>query len=193
MKSLEFFFDLASPYSYLAATQLPALVARTGCEVAWKPFVLGAVFKATGNDMPAKVDAKARFMLADLPRWAKQYGVPFQMSRYWPLSAIKPERMILVAAREGKDIALSLALFRAMWVENRDIKADHELEALAAEVGLDPKATLAACDEPEIKDQLRAHTDDAIRRGAFGAPTFFVGQELFWGNDRLQHVESALA
>jgi 2-hydroxychromene-2-carboxylate isomerase len=191
-KHLEFFFDLSSPYSYLGATQVPALAARTGATVAWKPFVLTAVFKATKNNGPIVSAEKARWSLTDLSRWAAQYGVPFKMSRYWPINAIKAMRLICAADDEGKASAATLAAFHAVWADERDVTTDDELRAIArtAELTVDP---LAAIEQQPIKDRLRAYGDDAIRRGAFGAPAFFVGDELFWGNDRLHHVEAALA
>lgn len=192
MKTVDFFFDLSSPYSYLAATQLPALAARTGAEIAWKPLVLHAVFQATGNDMPARVAAKARYMLADLERWARHYGVPFRFASRFPANTIKAMRLILVGADSGRAAETSLEAFRAMWVEDRDLGDAAELGAIARKVGLDPDQTLAAIETPAIKDRLRASTDEAIRRGAFGAPAIFVGEELFWGNDRLHLVEEAL-
>jgi 2-hydroxychromene-2-carboxylate isomerase len=192
-KRVDFFFDLSSPYSYMAATQLDGLAARTGAQVDWRPMVLGAVFKETGNRMPATVAAKASYMVQDLGRWARQYGVGFRMTSRFPVNAIRAMRLVLVAARAGQASAAALAAFRALWVDDRDITADAELRAIAATVGLAPDAALAAIEEPAIKDQLRANTDEAIRRGAFGAPALFVGEELFWGNDRLHHVEAALA
>lgn len=192
MKTVDFFFDLSSPYSYLAATQVPALAARTGAEVAWKPFVLHAVFKATGNDMPARVEAKARYMLPDLERWARHYGVPFRFSSRFPASTIKAMRLVLVGGAAGRAAEAALEAFRSMWVDDRDLNDPAELGALARKAGLDPEQALADIEGPEIKDRLRAHTDEAIRRGAFGAPSFFVGEELFWGNDRLVLLEEAL-
>ncbi len=192
MKTVDFFFDLSSPYSYMAATQIDAIAKKTGATVAWKPFVLGAVFKATGNTMPATVAAKAKYMLDDLPRWAHQYGVPFKMTSHFPLNTIKPERLCIFAESQGKSGALALAAFRALWVDDRNITLEPELRALAQSVGLDPDKAIAAIESPEIKDRLRAYTDDAIARGAFGAPAIFVGDQLFWGNDRLHFVEAAL-
>lgn len=190
--TLEFFFDLSSPYSYLAATQLPALAARTGAAIAWKPFVLAAVFKATKNTPPVFSAEKARWMLVDLQRWAAQYGVPFRMSTHWPVNAIKAMRLIVAAEADGKADEVALTAFDAIWVDDRDVTADAELRAIADAAGL-PGDALARIEEPDVKARLRAHGDDAVRRGAFGAPAFFVGDELFWGNDRLHHVEAALA
>ncbi|MBK8942693.1 MAG: 2-hydroxychromene-2-carboxylate isomerase [Polyangiaceae bacterium] len=189
---LEFFFDFASTYSYLASTQLDAMAERAGAEILWRPMVLGAVFQGAGNDMPAKVAAKAPYLLRDIERWAKHYGVPFKMSSHWPCPTIAAERLTLVADESGKGPAFAKAVFRAMWAEDRNINDEAELSKLLAEVGLDPAAALARSKSPEIKERLRTNTDLALSRGAFGAPAMFVGEELFWGNDRLHFVEDAL-
>ena len=192
MKTLEFFFDLSSPYSYLAATQVGAVCERTGARLLWKPMLLGAVFKAVSNTMPATVVPKAQYMLKDLVRWAAHYGVPFRMSSRFPVNALKAMRLIVAAEPSEKNAALALALFRAVWVDDRDVTAEDELRAIAGEVGLDGSALLAAVETQEVKDKLRAYTDQAIARGVFGAPALLVGNELFWGNDRLHFVEDAL-
>ena len=191
-RSLEFFYDFASPYSYLAATQLEGLAQRTGAEIIWKPMVLGAVFQSAGNDMPAKVPAKAPYLLRDLERWARHYRVAFKMSSHWPAPSIAAQRLCLVADESGKGAELGKRIFDAMWVEDRDINSEAELGKLAAEVGLEPETALARSKSPEIKQRLRANTDEALARGAFGAPALFVGDDLFWGNDRLHFVEDAL-
>jgi 2-hydroxychromene-2-carboxylate isomerase len=148
--------------------------------------VLGALFKTVGNDMPARVPNKARWMFNDLQRWAEQYGVPFRMSSHFPVNCIKAMRLILVDPQKAE--AVTDAAFKAMWVDDRNLADDAEVRALANTFGLDP----AAIDQPAIKDRLRANTDEAVARGAFGAPTMVVGDELFWGNDRLHFVEAAL-
>jgi len=194
-KTVELFFDIGSPYSYLAATQIEAVAAGTGARVRWRPFLLGAVFKATGNEMPARVAAKARWMLDDLARWAARYGVPFKMASRFPLNTLRTERALTAAARLNGEEAIgpfALTLFRGYWVEDKDVSSDEEIRAAAKAVGLDPDAVVAAIDSPEIKDALRATTDEAVRRGAFGAPTIFVGDAMFWGNDRLDLVEDEL-
>ena len=190
MKRVEFFFDLASPYSYLAATQLPELARRTGATIAWRPFVLGAVMKATGNDMPARVANKARWMGQDLQRWAAHYGIPWQMTSHFPLSTVKAMRLVLLDEIKAETVAL--AAFRALWAEDRNITEEPELRRIAAAGGLDVTTALAAIEDARIKDRLRANTDEAIARGAFGAPTMLVDEQLFWGNDRLHFVEAAL-
>ena len=190
MKKLEFFFDLSSPYSYLAATQVQPLADKTGAALIWRPMVLGAVFKATGNEMPARVPGKARWMGNDLQRWAEHYGVPFRFSSHFPANTIKAMRLVLVD--DAKAGAVAMAGFRAMWADDRDLTDDGVLRSIAEMGGLDPAAAMQAIETPAIKDKLRANTDEAVARGAFGAPTMLVGDELFWGNDRLHFVEAAL-
>jgi 2-hydroxychromene-2-carboxylate isomerase len=187
---IDFFFDLSSPYSYLASTQIEKIAAAGGATVRWRPMVLAAVFAATDNRMPAHSQPKARWMIGDLQRWAAQYGVPFTMTSRFPVNAMKAHRMILAAGDRGAELAR--ALFDALWNEDRDLNDDGQLEAIARGAGLDGAALIARTQEQAVKDALRANTDEAIRRGAFGAPAIFVGDQLFWGNDRLHFVEAAL-
>lgn len=191
MRTIEFFFDLSSPYSYLAATQLPAIAERAGATIAWKPFVLFAVFKAAENDMPARVPAKAQYMLKDLHRWARHYGVEFRFNSRFPVNALKAMRVVLAGEDQGRGAETALAAFRAIWVDDSDVTTPEGLAAVAEKAGLDVGRAMAAIETPAIKDRLRAYTDDAIKRGAFGAPAMFVGDDLFWGNDRLHFVEEA--
>ena len=191
MPQLDFFFDLSSPYSYLAATQLPALAERTGATIRWRPMMLFAVFGATGNKMPAETPAKAQWMLGDLHRWSAHYGVPFRFATRFPINAMSAMRLVLVGERHGRAEVVAREAFRRIWVEDRDVTQPDELADIATAAGLPPDAA-SAITEPAIKDALKANTDEAIRRGVFGAPAMFVGDALFWGNDRLPFVEEAL-
>ena len=193
-RELELFFDIGSAYSYLASTQLAGLAERTGASVRWRPFLLGAVFKATGNDMPARIPAKARWMLHDLALWSHHYGVPFRMPSRFPLNTLRTQRALAAAELRGAEqvAPLAHALFRAYWVDDQDVSADAVIAACADGAGLDGAAIVAAIDAPGTKDQLRATTDEAVRRGAFGAPAMFVGDALFWGNDRIPLLEAHL-
>lgn len=196
LKRVDFYFDLSSPYSYLAATQLEPLAARNHAQVLWKPLALGAIFKATGNVMPAACPPKATYMLQDLSRWAAHYGVPFRFASRFPINALRAMRLIVAAGlasgAETGHPGLSLALFQAAWAEDRDLTNDAELRAICEAQGLAAEPLIAACDTPAVKDRLRAFGDEALARGVFGAPAIFVGDELFWGNDRLDFVEAAL-
>jgi 2-hydroxychromene-2-carboxylate isomerase len=196
MAVIELFFDVGSSYSYLAATQMEQVTARTGVPVRWRPFLLGAVFKATGNDLPVRVPPKARWMIHDMTLWAHHYGIPFRVPSRFPLVTLRTQRALAGVERSAQAAALpafALALFRAYWAEDQDVSTDAVIGAAATSVGLDAATVTAAIDAPETKELLRATTDEAIRRGAFGAPAMFVGEALFWGNDRIPLLEQYLA
>ena len=194
VRELEFFFDVGSPYSYLAATRMGGVAERTGAAVRWRPFLLGAVFKETGNEPPARLPAKAKWMLADLHRWAARWGVDFKFPSQFPRNTLKPQRaLVVVAQREPDQLPdFALALFRGYWVEDRDVSDPEVISAIASAAGLDGEAIVAATAEQSTKDTLKSWTAEAVARGAFGAPTFFVGDEMHWGNDRLELVEASL-
>lgn len=192
---IEFFFDIASPYSYLASTQIAGLSERTGVAVRWKPFLLGGVFKASGNAPPAGVAARARYMARDLVRWAERYEVPYRFPDRFPGNSLTAQRMLLAAGAAGGDESiarLAATFYRFHWAENGDIGDREALVALGDAAGFDGADLLAATQEPAIKAQLIALTEDAVSRGAFGAPTFFHGGELFFGNDRMSLLEDAV-
>jgi 2-hydroxychromene-2-carboxylate isomerase len=191
-REIEFFFDIGSSYSYLAATQMAGVAQRTGTSVRWRPFLLGAVFKVTGNDLPMRIPAKARWMLGDMHAWAAHYKIPFKMPARFPLVTLRTQRFLTVLDEQHVG-PVALALFRAYWAEDEDITSDPVLAAAARTVGLDAERLISAIDVPETKERLRATTDEAVRRGAFGAPSMFVGDAMFWGNDRLPLLEEHLA
>jgi 2-hydroxychromene-2-carboxylate isomerase len=183
--NIEFFFDISSPDSYLAATQIEAVAARAGGTARWRPFLLGGVFKSVGNKPPASLPARGRYMLTDLYRWAAEYEVPFEFPSTFPMNSLLAMRA-LTATPESERPEAALALFQAYWGKDRDLTRP---EVLATLIGEDPVMQAVT---PEVKDALRVTTEEAITRGAFGAPTIFVGDEMFFGNDRLQFVEAAL-
>jgi 2-hydroxychromene-2-carboxylate isomerase len=190
MRELEFFYDFVSPYSYLASGRVEAVAARAGATVRFKPFLVGAVHKATANHAPLETPAKLRHMWVDLQRWAKRLGVPLTLPPAFPVSSILALRVALAAEAEGKLVPFTHAVFRAFWGEGKDLTSPDLLVSLASGVGLDGAATVARA--PDFKAALVANTQSAIDRGSFGAPTFFVGDEMFIGNDRLDFVEEAL-
>jgi 2-hydroxychromene-2-carboxylate isomerase len=193
---IELFFDVGSAYSYLATTQVDAIERRTGVKVRMRPFLLGGVFKATGNSGPAQVAAKAKWMLGDLAAWAEAYEVPFRFPSRFPLMTLPTQRAITACERViGEDAArkLALGLFAAYWTEDRDVTDRQVMADVAASVGLDGASIASATDAQETKDLLRERTESAVARGAFGAPTFFVGDAMFFGNDRIALVERMFA
>ncbi len=193
-KSIEFFFDFGSPTSYLAYTQLPRIAAETGAELVWRPMLLGGVFKATGNASPVMVPAKGRWMFGDIARWAKRYGVPLAMNPHFPINTLTVMRGAAgLQLRESEDFARYVALiYRAMWVAPRNLGDATELAAVLSEAGFDAAAFAAMVADAEVKASLVANTEEAVARGVFGAPTMFVGDQMFFGQDRLEFVREAL-
>jgi 2-hydroxychromene-2-carboxylate isomerase len=190
MATLEFFYDFVSPYSYLSSTRVEALAARTGATLRWRPFLLGGVFKATENRAPLEVPAKGRHMWIDLERWGRRLGVPLRRPDPFPFSSILALRTAFAAEAAGKLVPYTHAVYRAAWADGRDVANPEVLAAIASEAGLDGAALVAAA--PDYKVALLKQTQDAVDRGAFGAPACFVGDQLFIGNDRLDFAEEAL-
>ncbi len=192
MPKVEFFFDFGSPTTYLAFTQLPKIAARTGAELVYRPMLLGAVFKATGNSTPAAIPAKARFMSADIARFAARYKVPFAANPNFPINTMALMRGAVAAQRLGCFAPYCDAVFRAIWVEQKPMQEPKIVAEVVTQAGLDAKRLFTLTEDQSVKDELRANTEEAVGRGAFGAPTFFVDGVLFFGQDRLDFVEEAL-
>ena len=188
---IEFFYDLGTPYSFMASTQLKHMRARTGLDVQPRAFLLGGVFKASGNESPAAVLAKGRQVIADLDRWRRFYDVEFKFSPHFPFNTLYLQRMLAAQEREDPEAAERLmhSLFRSFWVDEADPTDPDALALGFKRAEVDCAALLAAAQAPEIKALLREVTDEAVGRGAFGAPTFFVGNRMWWGNDRIPLME----
>jgi 2-hydroxychromene-2-carboxylate isomerase len=189
MASIEFFFDYGSPASYLAYTQMPSLAQRTGATVVYRPMLLGGVFKATGNQSPINIPAKGVWMMQDLPRFAKRYGVRYVRNPHFPINTLSLMRGAIAAEMDGRLIPFSDAIFRAIWVDQKRMEDPVVIGGVLRDAGFDPAAMMAAIGTAEVKDKLKAVTEEAVARGVFGAPTFFVGKHMFWGQDRLDFVE----
>jgi 2-hydroxychromene-2-carboxylate isomerase len=192
--AVEFYFDVGSPAAYLAWTQLPGIAEAAGREIEYRPFLLGGVFQATGNRSPMEVPAKAQYMLDDLPRFARRYGVPFRHNPHFPINTLTLMRGALgLQMREPQRMRPYVdAVFRAIWVDARDMNDPATVGQVLQQAGFGPDKLLALASDPAVKDELKARTQEAVARGVFGAPTFFVGQEMFWGQDRLDFVKEAL-
>ncbi|MBV9891110.1 MAG: 2-hydroxychromene-2-carboxylate isomerase [Rhizobacter sp.] len=193
-RTVEFFFDVGSPASYLAWTQLPRLAAETNAGVVWRPMLLGGVFKATGNASPVTIPAKGRWMMGDLQRWARRYGVTFSLNPHFPINTLTLMRG--ATAMQMRDPERFLAyvdvVYRAMFELPRDLGDVDVLVATLRQAGFDPGAFATLVADPEVKARLIATTEEAVARGVFGAPTFFVGEQMFFGQDRLEFVREAL-
>lgn len=192
MKSFEWWFDFSCPYAYLSSTQVEALAARTGATLVAKPMLLGGIFRALDvpqNLFAAEGPEKTRHKANDLARYARLFGAEYTAPEGHPFRTVEALRAVLVT---GCPLPLIHRIYRAYWAEGRDIGDREVLSQLLTETGHDASDVFAKIDEQAVKDDLRQRTEQALERGVFGAPAFFVGDELFWGQDRMDDVERAL-
>lgn len=192
-KSFEFFFDYTSPTAYLGDYAGRAVAERTGAEMIYRPMFLGGVMQATGNQPPGMVAAKGKYMGRDIARCANRYGLPFAFNPHFPLKTLPILRATL--GLEGEDRTKFMdACWSAIWGDGGQVNLGErsEIKALCEGIGLDAERVLSMGTDDALKAKLAANTEEAVTRGAFGAPTFFVGEEMFFGHDRLDYVEEML-
>jgi 2-hydroxychromene-2-carboxylate isomerase len=194
-KHFEFWFDLGSPAAYLAWKRLPQFLVRTGASVAHKPMLLGGVFKATGNASPVTIPAKGKWILEDLARAARKDGVPLAYGPGFPVNTLPLMRAAIgLQMRKPERFAPYVdAMYDAMFGKPRDMRDEKAIAGVLSEAGFAPAEIMALAADPEVKQALIGNTEEAVARGVFGAPTFFVGGEMFWGQDRMDAVAEALA
>jgi 2-hydroxychromene-2-carboxylate isomerase len=194
-KHFEFWFDLGSPAAYLAWKRLPKFLAQTGAGVAHKPMLLGGVFKATGNASPVTIPAKGKWLFADLERTARKDGVPLGYPPGFPVNTLALMRAAigLQMRRPERFAPFVDAMYDAIFGAPRDLRDEKVVAEALAAAGFAPAEILALAGDPEVKQALIRNTEEAVARGVFGAPTFFVGNEMFWGQDRMDAVAEALA
>ena len=194
-KTVEFLFDVGSPYTYLAYHQLPKIAEAQGAGIVWTPVLLGGIFQATGNKSPAEVPAKGRYSNVDLQRWANAYGVNIEMNPNFPIITLPLMRgAVAMQMRGDEEFHRYLrAIFSAMFEKPRNLNVPAEIGAVLADAGFDPGDFTALISDQSVKDRLKDNTTSAVARGVFGAPTFFVGDDMFWGQDRLDFVAEAIS
>ena len=191
-KSVDFYFDYGSPTSYLAFTQMPGVAKRTGATVNYLPILLGAVFQATSNRSPVEVAAKGKWMQGDLLHFAERYQVPYKWNPHFPLNTLALMRGATYAAREGFLLPYSDAIYKAVWADGLNMGDPAVVGKVLQGAGIDAQKVAAATQEQAVKDALKDATQQAVARGLFGAPTFFVGERMHFGQDRLPYVEELL-
>lgn len=192
MQTARFLFDVGSPTAYLAWKRLPGMAARTGAAIEPVPILLGAIFKATGNMAPGTVAAKGRWMADDMALWARRDGTPFAMNPRFPINTTALMRGCVAAGHRGEFQPYADAVFAGRWRDAKDMGDRAVLATVLAAAGLDAAFYADAVESQHVKDALRANTQTAIAAGVFGAPSFLVGNRLFFGQDRTDFVELAL-
>ena len=195
---IDFYFDISSPWTYLGFHNIQPLAAETGATIHWKPILVGGVFNsvnpsvyaARGNPVPAK----AAYQLKDMQDWARHCGLAIKFPpTVFPVNSVKAMRGCLWLEPQGKLVSFATAVFEAYWGGDEDISRDEVLARICAQCGIDAAGFLAGIAQQEIKDHLKANTEELIRRGGFGSPTIFVnGDDMYFGNDRLPLVRAAL-
>ena len=193
-KTLDLYFDFGSPTAYLAYKRLLQLSSQYGLTINYIPILLGGIFKASGNTSPVSVAAKGKYMLeADLPRFAKRYGVALNFNPHFPINTLPLMRGAIAAQQLNCFDAYAEAIYNGFWVAQKNLGELDTISATLSSAGIDAEALLAKATQGDVKQQLIANTDAAVARGAFGAPTMFMDGEMYFGQDRLDFVEQALA
>ena len=188
---IEFYFDFASPYGYIGAVQIGGLAGKYERAVTWRPILLGAVFKVTGSAPLPSLPLKGDYALRDMPRSARFLGIPLNFPTTFPIATQAPARAIYWIEQHAPDKveAAVIALYRAYFVNNRDISGPETTADVLAGAGFNRDQILAAVADAAIKDRLRLETQTAIDRGVFGSPFVLVDGEPFWGHDRFDQIE----
>lgn len=191
-KTIEFFFDFVSPTAYIAHHVLPKIADKAGAKLEFRPMFLGGVMKATGNSPPAMVPAKGAWMNDDLARWCKKYGVAYKFNPHFPVNTLGVMRG--ACALQGQDVFPPYvdAMFDAVWRDEKNVADPQVVAEIVSGLGLNAEDFAALCQKPEWKQKLKANTDEAVERGVFGAPAIFVGDDLYFGQDRLFMVAEAV-
>jgi len=197
MPKAEFFYDYSSPWTYLAFARIEDVCRRSSADLEWRPILVGGIFNTVNPSVyesrERPVPAKERYMAKDLRDWAEFYGLRIRFPpSVFPVNSVKSLRGALVALERGKISEYSRAVFSAYWGDDCDISRDEVLTTIVREVGLDPAEYFEKINQASYKDRVRANTEECVRRGGFGSPTMFVGDSMFFGNDRLVLLERAL-
>lgn len=191
-KTLEVYLSLGSPFSYLASTQLPGLVERTKCNIVYQVIDMYKIFELSGNPGPNDIPAKRQYVIKDLFDWCKYYNVPFNVPSRLFINNSAAAAAAIAVEKSGKLPEFITRSFRAYMIEDLDIQDPQVLGKLAAEVGADGEAVAAAVTDPSVLQEVENRNKAAVKRGVFGVPTFFIGDDMYWGSDRLILVEKAL-
>jgi 2-hydroxychromene-2-carboxylate isomerase len=198
MQRIEFYYDLVSPYSYLAYGRIGRICEENGAQLVLRPMLLGAVHKAVGLRSPVEIKSKAGYQAKDIRRWADYYGLPLEFPDPFPFRTLKTMRAAMFLQEREELGAFTREAFALYWEEGgapgglQETDEDAPVSAVAGRIGIGPEEVLSGAASPEAKQALKLATSEAVERGVFGAPAFFIGDEMFWGNDRLHFVEAAL-
>ncbi len=191
-KKVEFYYDFGSPTAYMAWTQLPKIASNANAKLIYVPMLLGGVFKATGNASPAFIPAKGKYMGNDLKRYAKKYAIQYKHNSFFPINTLNLMRGAIAAESLGLNEKYMETIFNGIWVEDLNMGDVSILTQQLKQNDINSDKIIELCQSDEIKNALKENTEKAVERGVFGAPTFFIGNEMFFGQDRLDCVKEYL-
>ena len=193
-KTYDIYFDFGSLAAYLAYTQLDKIKAETGGSPNFYPMLLGGVFKATGNSTPVSIPSKGRYLFVDFKRFANSYGVPLEINPFFPIITTTLMRMLtgLQMRSHARMHEFMDVIFKSIWVDSLDMNDPDIVASVLIKAHFDPAEMLSIANDQSVKDRLKDITTQAVEKGVFGAPTFFVGEQMFWGQDRIEQVKAAL-
>lgn len=195
---IEFYFDISSPWTYLAFHNVQPMARELGVPITWKPILVGGIFNTVNPSVyefrKHGSPGKQRYLVKDLGDWARHTGLTIRFPpKIFPINSVKAMRACILLDRTGQLPAFAKAAFEAYWSDDQDIADDGVLQGVCRTASVDPAAVLAGIGDPAIKDQLRHNTDELIARGGFGSPTMFInGDDMYFGNDRLHLMREAL-
>ena len=189
VKNIDFYFDFGSPTAYLAFTQLQLIEKRSGANLVFHPILLGGIFKATGNSPPAAIPAKGKYMMRDLQRYAEKYQVPYERNPFFPINTLSLMRGAVSYQNNGDFERYVNVIFHNMWVEPKNLNDEDVLKKMLIENNFEYNDFLKRTSDQKTKDQLISNTEKVVQKGAFGAPTIFIGEEMFFGQDRMDFIE----
>lgn len=187
---VRFFFDYNSPYSYIAALQIEKICQRHGATLLWEPMVIGGIFQADGTNPTHTIEKRYSYMMQDLKNLSEMHGFPYQERTTFLFNPILSLRATIQVQQGAERATAVSAIFRGVFAEDRDLGDPETVKDLLTQAGLDGAALVEGTQQQWVKDRLRANTDEALKMGVFGAPTYFLdGEKMFWGHDRLKVLD----
>ena len=186
IKTFEFYFDFASPYTFLAHKGIRKIEKENSIKVKYMPVLLGALLKLTGVKANIDVPIKGKYMIKDCKLWAEKYNIEFKFNNYFPIITLNLMRCALVAENKGFSQIFINKIFDAIWKDGLNLNDNSILEKLLKNIDINPKNFLIEAIDLKIKNELKKRTDEAYQKGVFGTPSFIVNNKIFWGQDRLQ-------
>ena len=188
IKSFDFYFDFASPYTFLAHKEIRKIEKQHSINIKYMPVLLGGLLKSTGIKPNIDIPIKAKYMIKDCKLWAEKYNIIFKFNNYFPIMTLNLMRCVLVAEKKFSAQNFIDNVFDAIWKNDLNLNDSNVVEKLLKNLDINPKTFLMEAVDSKIKDELKKRTDEAYNKGIFGVPSFIVNNKIFWGQDRFEFV-----